>query len=145
MSATLETMPRVTDWESPAGLPMAKHTSPISTLSESPKLATVRGLLFVGRSSILRRSTARSVIGSAPNKSAITSSPLCSLQVILVALPATWWFVTTRPSLEIMTPLPVALDFIIRPLDPCSDTTSIRTMAGYTFSTASARGRAGAF
>ena len=35
-----------------------------------------------------------------------------------------------------MTPLPVALDFISLPDDPFSETTSIRTMAGYTELTA---------
>ena len=38
IKATLEMMPRVTDWDNPAGLPMAKQTSPISTWSEFSKI-----------------------------------------------------------------------------------------------------------
>ena len=87
IKATLEMMPRVTDWDKPAGLPIAKQTSPISTWSESPNVPTSMASLL--RSSI-RSSKNRQVghrIGT--NKSAITSSPSCNRQVIRVALPAT--------------------------------------------------------
>ena len=53
--ATLEIMPRVTDWDKPAGLPMAKHGSPTRTSSEFPNLATVRGMAFSGRSESRKR------------------------------------------------------------------------------------------
>ena len=73
--ARLEMIPRVTDWVSPAGLPMAKQTSPTLTESESANLAIVSDFASAGRSFVLNLRTARSVIASAPNKSAITSSP----------------------------------------------------------------------
>ena len=135
--ATFDMIPLVTDWESPAGLPMAKHTSPTCTLSESPNLATAKGLASFGRSDVRRRITAMSVMASAPIKSAAISSPSWRRQVMRVALPATWWFVTTCPLSDTITPLPVARDFSMRPDEPCSDTTSIRTMAGKVPSTAS--------
>ncbi len=123
-------IPLVTDWDSPAGLPIAKQGSPTLTSSELPKTATERAGRPVGLSLIRKRMTAKSVMGSAPSKSADNSSPSCSLQVKRVAFPATWWLVTTKPSLEIMTPLPVDLAFIILPPEPFSDTTSMRTIAG---------------
>ena len=62
--ATFDIIPRVTDWESPAGLPMAKQTSPTSTASESPNVATVRGLLPLARPSILRPHVERPEMGT---------------------------------------------------------------------------------
>ena len=54
-----ETIPAVTEWSKPSGLPIARTHSPISSFSESPHWAsTVR--------SALTFSTARSDLGSAP-------------------------------------------------------------------------------
>ena len=123
-------IPLVTDWDRPAGLPIAKQGSPTFTSSELPKDATERAGLPDGLSLVRNRITAKSVMGSAPSKSADNSSPSCSLQVKRVAFPATWWLVTTNPSFDMMTPLPVDLAFIILPPEPFSETTSMRTIAG---------------
>jgi hypothetical protein len=86
-----ETMPWVTLCERPAGLPMARTTSPIWSLSESPKAATGNGFAGSRRAagSILR--IVRSERASVPTRVAGNSSRLVIRTVIRLPRPATWW------------------------------------------------------
>ena len=77
-----------------------------------------------------------SVMGSEPTSTASISCRSARRQTILSALPATWWFVTTWPSAEMITPLPEAWSLRIRPSLGVVTTTAIRTSAGYTLATA---------
>jgi hypothetical protein len=94
MRARFETMPCVTLCDRPAGLPMARTTSPIWSVSESPKAAQGSGVAGSRRvaGSILR--TVRSERASVPTSVAGSSSRLVIRTVIRLPRPATWWLVT---------------------------------------------------
>ena len=87
------TIPCVTDWEMPAGLPIASTMSPTSSAELSPNFAT--GSAASGSRSaflsILR--TARSASGSVPTNVAGISCRSDKRTVTRVARPATWWLV----------------------------------------------------
>ncbi len=85
----LLTMPRVTDWETAIGLPIASTTSPTRSPSESPQPAAASGASGRLRVSNFSFSTAMSASGSVPILAASTSSPSARVQVMWVALPAT--------------------------------------------------------
>ncbi len=54
-------------------------------------------------------------IASVPTSVASISSRLARLHTMRVALPATWWLVTTYPSRLMIAPLPAACSLCIRP------------------------------
>ncbi|EME69093.1 hypothetical protein H261_15210 [Paramagnetospirillum caucaseum] len=99
--ARAETMPWVTVWPTPNGLPTAITTSPTSMASESP--STRVGKLSLPPS-ILR--TARSVRSSEPTMRASNSRRSDSTTVTSSASLITWWLVTTVPSAAMITPEP---------------------------------------
>ena len=82
------TMPAVTVWPRPKGLPMASTHSPTSRFSELPNGTVGRG------SGLLTRSSARSVLGSRPIRVASNSSFDASVTVISSASSTTWLLVT---------------------------------------------------
>ena len=88
-------MPLVTDCETAIGQPIARTTSPTLAWSELPHEATARGAAGRLRESSFSFKTAISAMGSVPIRTASISSPLERLQIMRVALPATWWLVTT--------------------------------------------------
>ncbi len=97
---TAETMPEVTVWLKPNGLPMATTKSPTRSWSLLPSLMSVR---FLRRDAI----SAMSVSRSEPRNSAFTVRPSASVTCTSSALSMTWWLVITRPSLASMiTPDP---------------------------------------
>ena len=100
--ALAEMMPAVTVLLSPSGLPMASTHSPTLTLS-------LLAMLMAGRflPSILMR--ARSVVLSLPMMRAEYSLLSERVTVNSSAPSTTWLLVTIYPSLEMMTPEPVAV------------------------------------
>src|SRR5262245_26468976 len=94
------TMPTVTVWSRPKGLPIATTQSPGRISSESPSGSGCRPSLRP------RRSSARSVFASWPTISAPTSVPSLSTTRIRSTPPTTWLLVTTSPSDEITKPVP---------------------------------------
>ena len=94
------TMPEVTVWRRPNGLPIATTKSPTSSLSESPMSTAVRSLDGI-------RSTATSLSGSEPTSSASSSRSSARRTLISSAWAMTWWLVRTRPCLAFtITPEP---------------------------------------
>jgi hypothetical protein len=91
--ARAETMPLVTVWPTPKGLPTARTKSPTSSSSESPKESEGSSS---PRVSIL--STARSVRSSAPNTWASNSRRSARATVISSAPSITWLLVTMSPA-----------------------------------------------
>ena len=83
-----ETMPLVTVWLKPNGLPIASTTSPTRSVSDEPKV-------MAGRFSESTRSTARSVSGSLPTSFARSFLPSASVTSISSAASTTWWLVIT--------------------------------------------------
>ena len=78
-----ETMPLVTLWLKPNGLPIASTTSPTRRLSEEPNV-------MAGSLSASTRSTARSVSGSLPTTFARSFFPSASVTSISSAASTTW-------------------------------------------------------
>src|SRR3954468_8846449 len=99
-------MPCVTVLRRPSGAPAAITSSPTTSFSESPILATVR------LSTLSTFSTAMSVFGSRPTRLAGTSLPSLNTTVVLywlglaAASEMTWLFVTTYPRPSTTTPEP---------------------------------------
>jgi hypothetical protein len=107
------TIPTVTVWDSPRGLPTAITGSPTTTASESPNSRAVRSS---GTSCI--SSTARSVSGSAPASSAANTRASLSETCSSPPAPAaatTWLFVSTWPLASMITPEPTP-----PPSGPCT-------------------------
>ncbi len=98
-----ETMPLVTVWPTPKGLPMASTRSPTSSWSLSPISSTGRRSPCV--SSL---STAKSARSSASTRRASNSRRSASTTVISCASLMTWRLVTMRPAASRMTPRLVA-------------------------------------
>ena len=82
------TMPQVTVWPTPNGLPIASTTSPTCSASELPSVMT-------GSLSSAIFSTARSVSGSVPITLARASRPSLSCTSISSA-PSTTWLLVSR-------------------------------------------------
>ena len=82
----------MTDWETAIGLPMASTTSPTFNWFESPHMATGSGGIGLLARLHFSFSTAMSANGSVPIFVASTSSPSAIVQMMRMALPATWWF-----------------------------------------------------
>src|ERR1700730_617655 len=93
------TMPIVTVWLSPNGLPIASTTSATSTRPESPKAKT--GKSFPGSLTI-----ARSVLGSAPMSLPVSSRRSARVTLMSCAPSTTWLLVITMPSAVTSTPEP---------------------------------------
>src|ERR671919_2520416 len=93
-----ETIPAVTLFSKPRGLPRATASSPTRG-SASANCAA-------GRPSRSTSSTARSVRGSVARTSAATRSPVAKAISMPEAPSTTWLFVTTMPPSSQMTPLP---------------------------------------
>jgi hypothetical protein len=99
--ASAETIPCVTVWPTPNGLPIASTTSPTSISSLSRKASAG------SRSApAATRSTARSVRGSRPRIVAVNSRRSDSTTVISSASPITWLLVTITPAGSTITPEP---------------------------------------
>ena len=81
-----ETMPMVTVWPKPKGLPIASTTSPTRSVSTEPKV-------IAGRSLASTRSTARSVSGSLPTTVASSTLPSDNDTSISSAASTTWLLV----------------------------------------------------
>ena len=81
-----ETMPEVTVWPKPKGLPIASTMSPTRSVSEEPKVVA-------GRSVASTCSTARSVSGSLPTTLASSFLPSESDTSISSAASTTWLLV----------------------------------------------------
>ncbi|MNV28791.1 hypothetical protein D3C71_1199940 [compost metagenome] len=97
---TAETMPEVTVWLKPNGLPMATTKSPTRSWSLLPSGSAVS--LSAGM-----RINAMSVSRSEPMNSALTVRPSARVTCTSSALSITWWLVSTRPALaSMMTPEP---------------------------------------
>ena len=98
-----ETMPLVTVWPTPNGLPIASTRSPTSRSSESRNgsVGSVAPLVSM-------RSSARSICSSWAISLAANSRPSLSTTRISSAPSMTWLLVTTRPSASTMTPEPSA-------------------------------------
>ena len=101
MRASAETMPEVTVWPTPKGLPIASTRSPTSSLSESPRTAG----WSVSPSSPARR-RARSLRSSETSTRAGNSRRSASTTLIAPAFSTTWWLVTISPSGPTTTPEP---------------------------------------
>ena len=96
---TALTMPCVTVWLSPNGLPRASTTSATSTRLLSASATT-------GYPAPGSFSTARSVFGSVPTSRAETSRRSASVTRMSCAPSTTWLLVRTNPSAVTMTPEP---------------------------------------
>ena len=83
---TADTMPMVTVWPTPNGLPMASTTSPARSPSSLPKV-------IAGRDSVVTCSTAISVSGSLPTTRALNFLPSAVATSISSAASMTWWLV----------------------------------------------------
>ncbi|MCW0422740.1 hypothetical protein NB713_000683 [Xanthomonas sacchari] len=83
-----ETMPEVTVWVKPNGLPMAATKSPTRSLSLSPRRISVR-------LSALIRISAMSVSASEPMNSALKLRPSARVTCTSSAFSTTWWLVST--------------------------------------------------
>ena len=99
--ATAETMPLVTVWPTPKGLPIARTRSPTSSSSESRSSSA-------GRRSppTSMRRMARSVRSSVRRICASNSRRSASTTVISSAPRMTWWLVTISPAASTITPEP---------------------------------------
>src|SRR6266508_249640 len=95
------TIPRVTEWSRPNGLPMTSTHSAMSTRSESPS-----GMVESGRSASTL-SSATSDSASAPITFAARRLPPPRSTSIEAAPSTTWAFVTTQPSRWITNPEPI--------------------------------------
>ena len=84
-----ETMPMVTVWPTPKGLPIASTTSPTARLSAAGKV------IAGSTSAPSMRSTARSVSGSRPTRRAANLRPSLSATSIASAVSMTWLLVST--------------------------------------------------
>ena len=101
MRARAETMPCVTVWPTPNGLPIAITKSPTSRASESPKAIGIRppvGFLIL--------TTARSVRGSRRTMVASNSRRSASAMRTSFMFSMTWLLVMTRPDSSTITPEP---------------------------------------
>ena len=96
---TAETIPVVTEFDRPKGLPIAITVSPIIRSDVVPIFAALR---FFG--STVR--TARSLSASAPSSFASISRPSDVVTQMLEAPEMTWSFVTTTPEESRITPEP---------------------------------------
>ena len=95
------TMPEVTVWEIPNGLPMATTASPTSTVSSLARSAAGRSL------PASTATTARSRSGSRPTTLPCSSVPSASFTFSSSTPATTWWAVRMRPDLSKMTPEPM--------------------------------------
>ena len=93
------TMPLVTVWPTPKGLPMASTGSPMTSASESPSVITGRSVRSTFR-------MARSVSGSVPITCAALLRPSVSRTSIWSASSITWLLVRMYPAGLTMTPEP---------------------------------------
>jgi len=101
--ANADTMPMVTVWPTPNGLPIASTRSPTWSSSES---CSSRNGTGSRPTSIL--STARSVLSSERTRVASNSRRSASTTRISSASLITWWLVTISPSAPTITPEPSA-------------------------------------
>ena len=105
------TIPEVTVWFKPNGLPIAMTGSPTSSFSESPNGIT-------GRFDASILMSAMSVFGSLPITFALNSLASLSLTEISVAFSTTWLLVRIYPSLLMMNPDPRLVDLNCRGVSP---------------------------
>src|SRR4029079_10676699 len=97
------TMPAVTVWPRPNGLPIATTLWPTASLALSPSGSALRFFASM-------RSTARSSLGTSATGSAATCRPSFNPTSTARAFWTTWKFVTTRPrAASTMTPEPDAI------------------------------------
>ena len=106
---TADTMPEVTVWPMPNGLPTATTKSPTLSVLESASASALRFCagIFI---------TAMSVSGSEPTKSAFSVRPSASVIETSSAPSITWWLVSTRP-LAASTITPEPIDSLMRSCD----------------------------
>ncbi len=123
-------MPRVTVRVRPCGVPTANTVWPTKRSSESPKSAVAKLRLRRLIASRSMRSSARSVQWSQPTSLALTRSRLARVTETSTACGLTTWaLVSTRPSLEMMTPEPTPPVMRLAPSLNSISRTSMRTTA----------------